>query len=349
MSTTFDFTTARGSTDVANLPAELKELDVWVVEDGRQPCYPSWKWRNSDEPTTSFEDAKAEFERRQGSPRAGDGLGIILEPSLDLVVIDGDNVVNDSGEVFEPYQQILDEAGTYSEYSSSGTGIHTLFFGVSGLIEDRSMKHDDFEREWACGEVPHIDLFGSQEAKNIVLTGDMVGENRSIRESPEFVRELHSQFPKSQTDSTSGQVQESIDGEALSFDSQEDYTVADIRATVEQYAEYGSGKSQSRAEKILALWDSTPARNPRDASTRSETVSGKRYNSPSEADYDFVTGLAYYCRHDKALIRDCWQDSSRWSRPEKEKSPTYYHKTIENAVAASGNSISPQNIADLSE
>lgn len=349
MSTAFDFTTARGSTDVVNLPAELKELDVWVVEDRKQPCYPSWEWRNSDEPTTSFEDAKAELERRQGSPRAGDGLGIILEPSLNLVVIDGDKVVNDSGEVFGPYQDILDAANTYSEYSSSGTGIHTLVFGVSGLLEDRSMKHDTFEQEWACGEVPHIDLFGSQEARNVVLTGDVVGDTHHIRDSPAFVQELHSQFPERQTATPSEQVHHPIDGDALAFEPQEDYAVADIRATVEQYAEYGSGAAQSRAEKILALWDSIPSSNPRDAPTRSETVAGVRYNSPSEADYDFVTGLAYYCRHDKSLMGDCWRDSSRWSRPDKKKSATYYDKTIENAVRASTTRIARQNITEVTE
>lgn len=347
MSATFDFITARGSTDVENLPVDLKELDVWVVEDGKQPCYPSWEWRNSDEPTTSFKDARAELERRQGSPRAGDGLGIILEPSLNLVVIDGDKVVNESGEVFGPYQDILDAANTYSEYSTSGTGIHTLVFGVSGLLEDRSMKCDTFEQEWACGEVPHIDVFGSQEARNVVLTGDVVGDTHHIRDSSTFVRELHSQFPERQTSTPSEQVHHPIDGDALDFEPQEGYDIADIRATIEQYADYGSGAAQSRAEKVLALWDSSPSPNPRDGPTRSEAVAGVRYNSPSEADYDFVTGLAYYCRDDKALIRNCWQDSSRWSRPDKKKSATYYHKTIENAVRASTTRISRQNITEV--
>lgn len=347
MSSTFNFVASspKGSTDVEALPQSLKELPIWVVEDGKRPCYPSWEWRKSDEPTTSFEDAKTELERRQGSHRAGDGLGIILEPSLDLVIIDGDKVVQESGEIHPYFCDILEESNSYAEYSTSGTGVHILIFGASGLLEDRAAKYDDFQEPWARGEVPHVDLFGSQKASNVVLTGDVVEEPRPIRESPEFVKKLHEQFPYRETTTPSETIQHTIDGDVLDFEETAGYSVPDVQATIETYAEYGTGEAQTRAEKVLTLWDSNPAPNPRGTHTHSETVAGRRYNSPSEADWDLLSGLAYYCRGDKALMLECWKASNRWTRPDKEKSPTYYHRTIENAATANTTRISRRNIS----
>lgn len=348
---TFEFVDPdhRGSTNVDGLPPSLKEHPIWVVEEDKQPCYPSWKWNREDGPeTTTFEDARTELEQRLGSSRAGNGLGVIIQPSNDLVVIDGDSVVREDGEILPDFRPILDAANSYAEYSTSGKGIHIIVGGVEGLQSDRKTRYD-YEEPWADGELPHIDLFGSQEARNVVLTGDSVGDNRTIRDSPRFVRELHEQFPQRVTTTTSKQVHNPIDGKALDFEQQEDYGPASVRATIETYAEYGSGEAQSHAERILALWNAQPSENPRDASTHSETVAGVRYNSPSEADWDFVTGLAYYCRGDKALMEDCWRDSARWSRPEKEKSEIYYHKTIESASKSSTTRISRRNITEVSQ
>lgn len=328
-------TNPKGSTHEDALPPTLREMGVWVVESGKRPVYPSPKWQGDDGPiTTTFEDARANLSQ-------GDGLGIIIQPSHDLVVIDGDKVVSDSGEIHEGFAPILEASNSYAEYSQSGRGIHILLRGVDGLQSDRALTYD-------FDDGGHIDLFGSQEARNLVLTGDVVGDNCTIRESPRFVQELHQQFDKKHTTSST-QVEHSIEGEALDFERQEDYSPEDVRATIETYAEYGSGEAQSRAERMLALWESYPSPNPRDSHTRQETVSGQVYNSPSEADYDFLTGLAYYCRGDRALMRDCWQASNRWERPTKVKSDSYYHRTIDNAAKASTTSISRTNITEVSQ
>jgi len=338
MSASFQFVEpeSKGSTKVDTLPPSLQEMDIWVVESGKRPVYPSAKWQGDDGPiTTTFEDAKAHLHR-------GDGLGVIIQPSHDLVCIDGDSVVSQSGEIRDGFAPILEASDSYAEYSQSGEGIHILVRGVDGLQSDRAMTHD-------FDDGGHIDLFGSQEARNIRLTGDVVGDNRTIRESSQFVQELHTQFLTVETTTSSTQIQHSIDGDVLDFEESEDYTPADVRATIETYAEYGTGGAQSRAERMLALWDSYPSPNPRDSQTRRERVSGQTYNSPSEADYDFLTGLAYYCRGDKSLMLRCWQASNRWTRPTKEKSSTYYHRTIENAAKASTTRISRTNIVEVDE
>ena len=78
--------------------------------------------RSNDQATfSSFQKAKAALDRRPGK-YSGLGIGIFGE----LVGVDIDHCIDESGELSPLAREIVDKLGSYAEKSPSGSGVHIL-------------------------------------------------------------------------------------------------------------------------------------------------------------------------------------------------------------------------------
>lgn len=145
--------------DTYHVPADLRELDVWVVWNEREkiarapwqsgtmyPC--QWAQDSEHDPRRPFEKAKMvselSIERIHDSwpfPDTADLPEVVTPavllphppaaPDPPLVVLDFDDVRDpDSGEVSGEVLELVEQLGAYAEVSRSGTGIHVYVRGA---------------------------------------------------------------------------------------------------------------------------------------------------------------------------------------------------------------------------
>jgi hypothetical protein len=106
----------------------------------------------------SFEEALAAAERGGFS-----GVGMALLPGLDIVALDFDNCVDDTGKITVPF--ITDVAtSTYTEYSPSGTGIRAFMRGTLPSKKDTKPLDGGFA----------VEVFG--DSGFVTVTGNVVPE-----------------------------------------------------------------------------------------------------------------------------------------------------------------------------
>ncbi len=116
------------------VPEELKRQPRWVcwrrvVREGRATkmpvCAATGKMAKSTDASTwcSFADAVASVGRA-----GADGVGFVFGPDRAYTGLDLDHVLHD-GVLEEQYRWVVDAAGTYTEVSPSGDGLHLYFRG----------------------------------------------------------------------------------------------------------------------------------------------------------------------------------------------------------------------------
>ena len=118
--------------DLDAIPAELRALDRWVVWQWelrgdkwtKPPFQTNGKPAKSTDPTTwtTFNNAAAALDRF-------DGIGLALTPDDNLVGVDLDHCVDESGIIADWARSIVDQLDSYTEVSPSGTGLRVLVRG----------------------------------------------------------------------------------------------------------------------------------------------------------------------------------------------------------------------------
>ena len=127
------------------VPDELKRQARWVCwrlveKAGRRTkmpvCAATGKMASSTDASTwcSFEDAVAGVGRVGGS-----GVGFVFGPDRAYTGLDLDHVLHD-GVLEERYRWVVDAAGTYTEVSPSGDGLHLYFRGSKPEGAERCRK-----------------------------------------------------------------------------------------------------------------------------------------------------------------------------------------------------------------
>ncbi len=138
---------SRGSLGDAlvRVPAELKAEARWVCwrreERGGKAaklpvCAANGRMAKSTDPATwaTFEDAVAAVGRWRC-----DGVGFVFGPDRAYTGLDLDHVIE--GGVLDPeYRWVVEEAGTYTEVSPSGDGLHLIFRGSKPQGAERSRR-----------------------------------------------------------------------------------------------------------------------------------------------------------------------------------------------------------------
>lgn len=130
---------------LARVPAELKAEARWVCwrreeRGGKTTKLPvnahTGRMAKSTDPATwaTFEEAVAAVGRWRC-----DGVGFVFGPDRAFTGLDLDHVIE--GGVLDPaYRWVVEEAGTYTEVSPSGDGLHLIFRGAKPEGAERSRK-----------------------------------------------------------------------------------------------------------------------------------------------------------------------------------------------------------------
>ena len=169
-----------------SVPAELRGQRRWVcwrreMRGGRATKLPvdarSGRMASSTDPATwaSFDEALA------AAPRwRCDGVGFVFGPDRAYTGLDLDHVLE--GGVLDPgYRWVVEEAGTYTEVSPSGDGLHLIFRGPKPDGARRARRNQPGGR---VVEMYDHDRF-------FTVTGQVFEGHGEIREAPAVVERAY--------------------------------------------------------------------------------------------------------------------------------------------------------------
>lgn len=158
-----------------NIPVELKQTPHWVVmkkgvrDNGKTTKIPlnplnlSNASTNNPKTWTTFETA---VEAYQASDEA-DGIGFVFTENTGYIAIDLDLAVDESGKINGEITSFLTLCDSYSEFSCSGTGIHTI---VKGRIPDGWGNRTDWN---------NIGIEAYDHGRYFVFTGNHIASTPS--------------------------------------------------------------------------------------------------------------------------------------------------------------------------
>lgn len=296
----FDGTRRWGS-----IPDDLQKRDQWVVQEEKVPRYPSSCWKE-EQNQLSFEEA------RKHAVSMNKGIGFILNEDGPFAVIDLDDVGTPSNHNRE-VTDIIEKLSTYTEVSSSRTGVHLVC---------RGERLPEYKHKGPLTQCGSIEVYDS--GRHIVFTGDLLGGRSEITEGGQFFRELQREYlpEDDETDPSAPEEDESDQSTSIEIESNADNSenrpsVDQIKRTIDAHTANGS----KEARRAKELWENPGART---------------YDSPSEADMAFASDLAFWCREDATLMDRCVRRSSRyrskWDEVHYDDGSTYGEETISEAI-----------------
>jgi len=288
------------NTGGGGIPSSLKSYSQWLVtydtpwnsDRHKAPKYPAEGWNDGN--LLTFEEANDYHEQADNT-----ALAFRFTEDDPFVGFDLDDVTRD-GEFTDEALGIVRRLDSYTEVSSSGTGLHVIVEG------DRS---DDHKHREDLSEVGHLEVYDTD--RYFVLTANVYDGFASVESRPTSVREVQNDYlPErqkfsftNQQTSASGQQ---FEGGETSVDPEQ------VQRTIEAYVK-ADKYDVDRA--VLHLWEG----------------SDEGRKSPSEADMAFVKQLYYWCKGDKQLMDECFRDSGRmrpkWDELRGDK--TYGEMTIQ--------------------
>jgi hypothetical protein len=181
--------------DGLKAPDQLKDLKGWLVwrwvqrpgktKRSKVPYYTTGEARRGSQGSESdranlvtFEDAKA-FAIRHGFP----GVGFAFMPEFGITGLDFDDCVKDG--VVDPLVERM-TAGTYTEYSPSGNGVHAFVLGAYPDHKDSPPRNPE-EHKFGC-ETFYAKGFLTFTGQPTELT-ETTGDENNISAIPEHVVE----------------------------------------------------------------------------------------------------------------------------------------------------------------
>jgi primase-polymerase (primpol)-like protein len=293
----FEFSVQQDSEDNTGvsdgLPSRLKEHDQWLVTQDKKPVAPSKGWQKSVN-QLAFTEAQDKAEQLGGT------LAFCFTEGGPFVGFDLDDVKADGGFTKEA-RTIVQRLDSYTEVSSSGTGLHVIAEGE---------KLDDRKTEGVLSTCGHLEVY--DESRYFVLTGDVYEVFTSVESRPTVVQEVQDDYlPERQKFSFTGQQKPVSEQE---FDGgQTDATPETVRQTIRAYVKTDS---HDVSREVLRLWRGSDEGRP----------------SASEADMAFVKQLYYWCKGDQQLMNECFRTSDRmrqkWDEKHSSDGATYGEITI---------------------
>ena len=293
----FEFSVQQNSEDNTGggdgLPSRLKEHDQWLVTQDKKPVAPSKGWQKSVNQLT-FTEAQDKAEQLGGT------VAFCFTEGGPFVGFDLDDVKTD-GEFTNEARTIMQRLDSYTEVSSSGTGLHVIAEGE---------KLDDRKTEGVLSICGHLEVYDTD--RYFVLTGDVYDGFTSAERRPTVVREVQDDYlPERQKFTFTGQQkpvseQEFNGGEA-------DATPEQVRRTIRACVKHSEWDVD---REVLGLWRGSDA--------------GR--DSTSEADMAFVAQLHYWCKGNQRMMDECFRASGRmrpkWDEIHSSDGATYGEMTI---------------------
>ena len=274
-----------------DFPERLKQYDQWLVARDKKPVAPSNGWQKSVN-LLPFTEA------RQKAEQLGGALAFSFTESGPFVGFDLDDVTKEDGFTDEALD-LVNRLHTYTEVSSSGTGLHIIAEGKH--LDDRKTRDD-------LDEQGRLEVY--DRGQPFVLTGDIFNGLETVESRPIAVRVVQEEyFPKANSNGSAG-TQKPLSEQEYARESP-DVTPKQVRRTIETHVEYGDVD-----ESVLRLWRG----------------SDEGYPSPSEADMAVVSHLYFWCQGDARLMDECFRASSRmrgkWDEVRTSDGATYGELTI---------------------
>lgn len=171
---------------LARVPRELKIEPRWVCwrreeRGGRATKLPvdahTGRMAKSTDPATwaTFEEAVAAVGRWRC-----DGVGFVFGPDRAFTGLDLDHVISD-GALDPAYRWVVEEAGTYTEVSPSGDGLHLIFRGAKPQGAERSRKGQPGGRV--------VEMYDHD--RYFTVTGDVFEGRGALAENPGVIEKAY--------------------------------------------------------------------------------------------------------------------------------------------------------------
>lgn len=199
-----------------DLRSEREQWITWKEDDKRKIprapyAHPEWPDKYVDAQDadlwTDFETA-----REWAETLSGHGLAYVIGDREhyreDLVLVDYDDVRDsDSGAIHPVVRGHLQQAASYADVSTSGTGIHLLCRGslpaAVTAVEADLPTHPDY---------PNAEIEVYDSARFVVMTGaHIVATPTETRTAIDFLAHLVDQYGNTESPSPSGQVSETME------------------------------------------------------------------------------------------------------------------------------------------
>ena len=177
----FDYTTTSPDT----YPSALVEREQWMIRGADLPPHgrekaPYAPWADADGAKWGTESNRANFptarEWADQDPRS-DGLAFIQTDADPLAFVDGDDVrCPDTGDVHPVFRALLAHLGdTYTDVSTSGTGVHAYYHAPDGLpLDGKGQATFEIDTEpWGENDdPPSVEIYAEKHV--CVTTGEHV-------------------------------------------------------------------------------------------------------------------------------------------------------------------------------
>jgi primase-polymerase (primpol)-like protein len=274
-----------------SLPSGLKDHDQWLVTQHKKPLVPSKEWQKSVN-QLPFTEAQSKAER------LGEEIAFCFTESGPFIGFDFDDVKMD-GKFTDEALGIVRHLDSYTEVSSSGTGLHIIAEGE---------ESDDHKHRGDLSEAGHLEVYDA--SRYFVLTGDVYGGFTSVESRHKTVREVQEDYLSKRPKFTFTSQQTPM-SERESDRGKSDTTPEQVRRTIQAYIK---SDSHDVDREVLRLWHG----------------SDEGRESPSEADMAFMKQLYYWCKGDQQLMDRCFRASDRMREKwdEQRGNQTYGDLTI---------------------
>lgn len=263
------------------IPFQLTKYDQWLVTHDtpwdeathKAPKYPSKGWNNGD--LLTFISARQRSEGEKAT-----GIAFCFTDQDPFIGFDLDDVQQEDTFTDEALE-IVHQLDSYTELSSSGTGLHVVVEGER--LDDRKTRGE-------LSTSGHLEVYDKN--RYFVLTGDVYDDRPSVEQRRDAVRAVQeTHLPtRSQFAFRNRQRKPDFDRKTMAV------TPEQVRRTIRAYVKHGEVD-----ETPLRLWDGN----------------NQSYQSSSEADMAFVKQLYFWCGGDRRLMDDCFRASRRYGmRPQ---------------------------------
>ena len=267
------------SADEGDYPDRLKEFDQWVVTSEKKRLHPSSGWQKGSN-QLAFEDAY------QKAIEVGGGVAFCFMGDGPFIGFDLDDVVT-NGRFTQEALDIVSRLRSYTEVSSSGTGLH--------VIAEASFD-DERKQRGPLNEAGHIEVYDS--GRYFVLTGAVYDGHHDVVPAPLWVKSVQRDLlPRKQRFRFR-------DVEKTQSRLESDVTPEQVYETIRAYVE----SSRYDVDRdVLSLWDGG--------------LAGR--SSESEADMALTKQLYFWCKADVRLMDACFRSSglmrSKWDAKRGER------------------------------
>ena len=276
-----------------HFPERLKQYDQWLVTRDKEPVAPSKGWNESVN-QLPFTEAQ-----RKAEELGGDAAFCFTEGGP-FIGFDLDDV-KESSDFTEEALDLVERLDSYTEVSSSGTGLHTIAEGEH--LDDRKTRGD-------LSEAGHLEVY--DESRYFMLTGDVFNGLETVESRPTAVRVVQDGYLPEANSNDSAGTQKPLSEQEYAKESP-DVTPKQVRRTIEAYV---NSDKHDVDEAVLRLWRG----------------SDESHKSPSEADMDLLSQLYFWCQGDPRLMDECFRVSSRmrrkWDEVRTSDGATYGELTI---------------------